>query len=149
MPLITIDRINVNDLIELSNLYEELSGAKTDMVKMKENFNLINSNADYILIGAKDENNTLVGSLLGIICRDVVGECRPFMVLENVIVKSNCRGLGVGKKLVKFIEDYSRERKCYYIIFVSSADRKEAHRFYQSLGYDINAVQGFKKYLQY
>lgn len=145
--MVTIDKILPDDLIELSNLYEELSGNKTNMVKMKESYYRINANPDYVLIGAKDDNRNLVGSLLGIVCHDVVGDCRPFMVLENVIVKSNCRGLGIGKKLMNFIEDYCRERNFYYIIFVSSKNRKESHKFYESLGYDINAVQGFKKYL--
>jgi GNAT superfamily N-acetyltransferase len=145
--LITIDKINLDDLLELSNLYEELSENKTNMEKMKENYDWIDANSDYMLIGAKDENNNLVGSLLAIICHDIVGECKSFMVLENVVVKSSYRGLGIGKSLINFIEDYSRERNCYYIIFVSSKSRKEAHKFYESLGYDIDAVQGFKKYL--
>lgn len=142
-----IEKINSNDLVELADLYKELSGNKTDMEKMKESFDWMNNNPDYILIGAKDDKENLVGSLLGILCHDVVGECKPFMVLENVIVKSNSRRLGVGKQLMSFIEDYCRKRKCYYIIFVSSKNRMESHRFYESLGYDINAVQGFKKYL--
>lgn len=145
--MIAIDKINESDLNDLSTLYEELSGVKTNMGKMKENYDWINTNPDYILIGAKDDNKNLIGSLLGIVCHDVVGECRPFMVLENVIVRSDCRGLGIGKTLVNYIENYARERNCYYIIFVSSINRKEAHKFYESLEYDINAVQGFKKYL--
>lgn len=69
------------------------------------------------------------------------------MVLENVIVKNSCRGLGIEKKLMEYIEDFSRKESCYYIIFVSSKTRKEAHKFYESLGYNLDAVQGFKKYL--
>jgi hypothetical protein len=33
----------------------------------------IYNNPDYILMGAKNENKNLVGSLMGIVCRDVVG----------------------------------------------------------------------------
>ena len=145
--MVIIDKINESDLNELSSLYEELSGKKTNIIKMKENYDWINANSDYILIGAKDDNKNLIGSLLSIVCHDVIGECRPFMVLENVIVKNNCRGLGIGKSLMNYIENYAREINCYYIIFTSAIDRKKAHKFYESLGYDINAVQGFKKYL--
>lgn len=38
-------------------------------------------------------------------------------------------------------------RGCFYTMFVSAADKKEAHTFYESIGYGFNAVQGFKKYL--
>ena len=31
--------------------------------------------------------------------------------------------------------------------FISDAHRKEAHQFYESLGYKLDEVQGFKKYL--
>ncbi len=34
------------------------------------------------------DNENLLGSLLGIMCHDVVGKCRPLMILENVIVKN-------------------------------------------------------------
>lgn len=145
--MLTIDRIKESDLADLICLYEELSGKKTDMRKLKESFHYIDSNPDYLLIAAKGDDGQLLGSLLGIICHDVVGECRPFMVLENVVVKSDFRGVGVGKELMNYIEDAACKNNCYYIMFVSSMDRKEAHAFYQSLGYSITAVQGFKKYL--
>ena len=131
--MITINRLEDGDLPSLSSLYEELSGKKTDSHKLKKNFEWINSNSDYLLIGAKDDE-ILVGSLMAIICHDIVGECKPFMVLENVIVKSDCRGMGIGKKLMSYIENYAREKKCYYIFFVSASDRKDAHKFYESLG---------------
>ena len=100
-----------------------------------------------MLIGAKNESNELVGSLVGIFCHDIVGECEPFMLIENVIVKTNQRGLGIGKQLMTFIEEYTRKNSCYYIIFVSSAHRKEAHKFYDSIGYTLDFHKGFKKTL--
>ncbi len=45
---------------------------------------MIESNEDYILLGAK-YNNELVGTLMAIICKDLDGACRPFMVIENVV----------------------------------------------------------------
>ena len=83
----TLYRICETDLIELSGLYEELTNKKTDIQKLKDSFQWINANPDYLLLGAK-RDGLLVGSLLAILCHDVVGDCRPFMVLENVIVKS-------------------------------------------------------------
>jgi GNAT superfamily N-acetyltransferase len=56
-------------------------------------------------------------------------------------------GKGIGKALMKRIEEIGKEMDCHYIIFVSSMKRKESHRFYESLGYDLDMVQGFKKYI--
>lgn len=144
--MIEIKRIERNDLKELSLLFEELSGKKTDFEIMVKNFEWISKNEDYIVLGAK-YNGKLVGSLMGIICHDLVGECKPFMVIENVIVSSNLRGQGIGKKLMTEIERIGKEKNCYYTMFVSGAQRKEAHKFYESLGYKLDEVQGFKKYL--
>ena len=60
IKLVIIDKINESDLNELSSLYEELSGKKTNIIKMKENYDWINANSDYILIGAKDDNKNLI-----------------------------------------------------------------------------------------
>lgn len=145
--MITIMKITYDDLDNLANLYEELLGRKTNLQKLNENFDWINSNKDYLLIGAKDDNGNLVGSLLGIVCKDICGECKPFIVIENVIVKSSCRKMGIGKELMNFIEEFARTRNCYFTMLVSAFSRKDAHKFYESIGYAKDVVQGFKKYL--
>lgn len=145
--MIEIKRIESNDLKDLSLLFEELSGKKTDFEIMVKSFELINRNEDYIVLGANYDGK-LVGSLMGIICYDLVGECKPFMVIENVIVSGNLRGKGIGKKLMTEIERIGKEKNCYYTMFVSGFQRKEAHKFYESLGYKLDEVQGFKKYLE-
>lgn len=144
--MIIVEEVKDRDLDELSVIFEELVGSKTNYRKMAENFKWMSENPDYILLGAKD-NRELVGTIMGIVCRDMVGSCRPFMVIENVIVKSSMRGKGVGKTLIHKLEDIGRERDCYYTMLVSLARRKEAHKFYESVGYPLDMVQGFKKYL--
>jgi len=84
---------------------------------------------------------------MGIICHDLVGECRPLMVVENMIVSQDYRRRDMGNRLMQEIEKVARRRKCYYIMFVSKGERKEAHRFYESSGYRLDAVKEFKKYL--
>jgi GNAT superfamily N-acetyltransferase len=147
MLMISIERITVDDLAALAQISEELSGRATDVGKMTVSFSRINSNPDYFLIGAKDEQHRLIGMAMAIICQDIVGECRPFMVLENIIVTQKQRGSGIGRKLIQYTERIACERGCYYIMLVSLATRTEAHKFYEALGYNIGVVQGFKKYL--
>ncbi len=144
--MITVEVVKDEDLEELAVLCEELAGSKTNYEKMVENFRWMQTNPDYILLGAK-YNGELVGTIMGIICRDMVGECRPFMVIENVIVKSSMRGKKIGQTLMYKLEDIAREQNCYYTMFVSLMHREEAHKFYESIGYPLDVVQGFKKYL--
>jgi len=144
--LLTLQTATVDDLESLAQLYEELSGEKTDICKMKENFKVMESNPNYVVLAAK-ESNLVVGSVMGIICLDLVHKCKPFMVIENVIVRNAWRGRGIGVKLMEGIEEIARRRECYYMMFVSGCHRKEAHQFYKTIGYDLDFVQGFKKFL--
>lgn len=145
--MLTITAIRVSELEQLAFLYEELTGVKTNQVLMESRYRKIANNGNYILIGAKDEEQRLVGSVMGIVCTDLVGECQPFMVLENVIVSERHRRQGTGRQLVNYMENCARGRNCYYIMLVSLIKRQEAHDFYQSIGYQRGVVQGFKKYL--
>lgn len=144
--MVTLQLATVDDLKSLAQLYEELIGEQTDFFKMKENFALMEVNPNYILLIAK-EDNLVIGSVMGIICLDIVGKCKPFMVIENVVVKSTWRGRGIGTMLMEELEEIGRKRNCFYTMFVSGGHRKEAHQFYKALGYDLDSVQGFKKYL--
>lgn len=144
--MITISKINADDLIPLSLLLEELSDMKSNMELMMQNFKKIFNDNHYIILGAK-ENNVLAGSLMGIVCYDLVGDCRPFMVIENVIVAKSVRGKGIGKLLMNEIETIGRSLNCSYTMFVSGYQRKVAHRFYEAIGYKPDTVRGFKKFL--
>lgn len=133
------------DIEALALLLEELSGEATDLPTMRRNFRSLEVREDVHLLGAWIDG-TLVGCLMGIVCTDLVGDGRPFMVLENVVVSSSHRGHGIGRALIERIEDVCRQARCAYVLFVSSAHRTDAHRFYEALGYRTDSVQGFKKF---
>lgn len=146
VTLVTIKEVAEEDLDHLAILLEELTQSPTERTRMRENFCFMEENDDYIVLGAYD-GGKLVGSLMGIVCRDLAGAGDPFLVIENVIVSSACRGRGVGRELMLAIEAFGRRRCCAYAMFVSGSQRKAAHKFYESMGYRLDQVQGFKKFL--
>jgi GNAT superfamily N-acetyltransferase len=141
---LTIGPVGEPDLERLAILLQELSGQPTDLQAMHRNFHAIKDREDYRLVGAWIDGE-LVGSLLGILCTDLVGDGRPFMVLENVVVSRSHHRRGIGRALLEHIEAQCRRDRCSYAMFVSGAQRTEAHAFYESIGYGTDAVQGFKK----
>ncbi|QDR82922.1 GNAT family N-acetyltransferase [Sporomusa termitida] len=143
--IITITAIEQADLEQFAVLGEELFGSGTNRANLTSVFAKIQADASYIFIGAKDERQKLLGSVMGIVCSDTVGECRPFMVLENIIVSRQSRRQGVGKKLMAYLEAQARAQNCYCIILLSHVRRQEAHSFYEAMGYPKDIVQGFKK----
>ncbi|NEZ45422.1 GNAT family N-acetyltransferase [Paenibacillus alvei] len=144
--MLVIRPITQDELPALSQLYTELMGSQTNMAKLEQVYRKIQHDDQYIILGAFHEGQ-LAGTLMGIICHDLVGECKPFMVIENVIVSPTVRRQGVGKKLMQDIENIARHRDCAYIIFVSGEQRKEAHVFYEKLGFKDEKVEGYRKYL--
>lgn len=146
--MVTINQIETKHLPQLAELYEELVGVSTNLVKMEETYAEILEDKSYYVLGAFYENE-LAGSLMGILCKDLIGESEPFMVIENVVVSSKVRRQGIGRKLMLEIEEIARQHGCSYMILVSGGQRVEAHRMYESLGYREEHVEGFRKHLKY
>lgn len=96
--MVDIKEIEMESLPELGNLYQELMNKPSDFNKLEEVFKVVKADNRYILLGAFVEGE-LLGSLMGIVCQDLVGDCKPFMVIENVVVSARARRQGVGKNL--------------------------------------------------
>lgn len=144
--MVTVKKIEYHELSVLSELYHQLIGQYSDKARLHEVYRLIEADPNYYLLGAYVDGQ-LAGSLMGIICYDLVDQCKPFMVIENVIVSSQAQRKGVGQQLMLRIEQIARDRECGYIILVSGAQRKEAHLFYEKMGYREEQVEGFRKHL--
>lgn len=97
-------------------------------------------NADCFLAVARDGEEVL-GTVTGICCRIMLG-C--FLTMEDMVVREDCRGKGIGKQLMAAMDAFAVERGCLYGILVSSGFRKEAHAFYEKQGF-VEEVRGFRK----
>ncbi|HYV66355.1 MAG TPA: GNAT family N-acetyltransferase, partial [Myxococcales bacterium] len=51
------------------------------------------------------------------------------------------RGTGVGRDLVAVAEAFARDCGCERLELTSAAHRREAHRFYEKLGYSPRPVR--------
>jgi ribosomal protein S18 acetylase RimI-like enzyme len=142
-----IKPLTQSDLASLADLYAQFWGEESSLQKMQSTFQRLERNANYIFLAAKQEGR-LVGSAMGIICEELYGECKPFMVIEDVIVDKRQKRKGIGSQLMHELERIAAERDCNYIIFVTETERFEAQRFYESLGYTSDSHKGFKKRLK-
>jgi ribosomal protein S18 acetylase RimI-like enzyme len=64
-------------------------------------------------------------------------------LVEAVRVRSDCRGAGLGERLIRHAIDLAREAGCGLVELTSDHSRVDAHRFYQRLGFAASHV-GFK-----
>jgi GNAT superfamily N-acetyltransferase len=58
-------------------------------------------------------------------------------VVNGLVVDAALRGRGIGKALMAQAEAWARSQGCKELWLRSNIVRKEAHGFYQSLGYEI------------
>jgi len=111
---------------------------------MKNKFNQLQSSDFYILLCA-EESNALLGSVMGIICEDLYGDCMPFLVVENMIIDSAYRKRRIGKALFAELEERAKNKGCTQIILVTETERKDACGFYESIGFHPTVNKGYKK----
>jgi GNAT superfamily N-acetyltransferase len=69
--------------------------------------------------------------------------------IGGLVVEQEQRGQGVGKALMGRAEDWARERGIHEMRLRSNIIRKEAHQFYEGIGYEnIKAQFTFRKTLE-
>ena len=136
--------LKIEDIGSLSKLYYQFWNEDSDIQKMKVKFNELRHNDAYIFLCAV-ENERLVGSVMGVVCEELYGDCAPFLVVEDMIVDSGCRKKGIGKMLFAQLEKRAKTKGCTQIILVTETGRKDACGFYESIGFHPTANKGYKK----
>ena len=137
----------VADMSALSELYCQFWDEPSNVQKMNDTFSRLHQNNSYIFLCAID-GNQLVGSVMGIICEELYGECQPFLVVENMVVDRNHRKRGIGRLLFEELEQKAKNKGCTQIILVTETVRKDACGFYESLGFNPISNKGYKKKLK-
>ena len=137
----------IEDIPQLANLYKQFWNEESCVDTMNRKYSQFVKEDSHILLSAI-ENDVLIGSVMGVICGELYGDCRPFLVLENMIIDKDYRNRGIGKELVFELEKRATEKNCTQIILVTESDRVEACKFYESVGYHPETHKGFKKKLK-
>lgn len=138
--MMIIEKLKINDIPQVLELYKTLVPFSFSLDNSFDTYQKMLANQNYCLIVAKEDDN-IIGTVLGICCESLF---TPFLVIEDFIVKEGLRGKGVGRKLIETLDNFAKENKCSYAILVSSGYRKEAHTFYEKVGFTED-VKGFRK----
>ena len=113
---------------------------------MEEVLDKHKQNPDHMVFVAKVDD-LVVGYLLSVTNNMLFGQCKSFMVIEDVVVNEHMRNQGIGKALMDHAESYAKQNNCSYIMLITDIDRKESQRFYKSIGYKTSEYCAFKKHL--
>ncbi len=141
---VCVRTLEKQDIPQLAGLYELFWGEKSDVLKMEQQFDVLEKDKSYILLVAENIDRAILGSVMGIVCKELYGDCRPFLLVENMVVDKQCRKSGIGRLLLSELEARAKERDCTQMLLVTEIDRTDACSFYEGFGFQKNN-KGYKK----
>lgn len=92
------------------------------------------------------EEETIVGVFQLVLFTTLIGHGARRAKLASVQVRAEYRSRGIGARMIAQAEDIARERGAVVLELTSSKRRRDAHRFYDRLGYE-RSHEGFRKRL--
>lgn len=126
-----------NDLGQILALYRLLDGpyaaAEAAMTEQAARRTLADDPRQHLLVAETD--GRVVGTATVVVVPNVGHGGKPWAAVENVVVAEECRGRGVGVRLMIAAGDLSRGAGCYKLVLSSNLSREEAHAFYRRLGW--------------
>jgi len=103
--------------------------------KAEEIFKKIASNEDHIIAVAVSDGK-IVGSATLLIEQKFIHNGGLVGHIEDVVVNTDFQGKKIGKKIIEYLLERSKNRGCYKTILDCSDDVKQ---FYEKLGFKHNA----------
>lgn len=137
---VMIRQANCEDLIGILELYNQ-SDMDNGMILSQEQaeiiFKKISTYPNYKVFVALD-NEKIIGTFALAVMDNLAHRGATSGLIEDVVVKKDCQGMGIGKQMMKYAVEYCREYGCYKVALSSNIKREMAHDFYKSLGFKIH-----------
>lgn len=131
-----IRRATRDDLPVLLDLYRQLESQQPPLTmdRLAKVFDRLASYPDYgVYLALAD--GAAVGTFALLIMDTLGDRCAPEGIVEDVVVDRAHRGRGIGRAMMEFAMERCREAGCYKMVLSSNIVREEAHRFYETLGF--------------
>jgi GNAT superfamily N-acetyltransferase len=142
---LSIRPAETGDIAALCALMEELSGHPVSPEEMGNRLEFVaESKVDSLFVC--EEDSRVVG-LLGFRIRENLEEMSRYGEISAIVVDPDERRRGVGRFMMDYAERLAKELGCKGSWLVSGFGReKEAHKFYQQLGYQITGRRFVKPF---
>lgn len=85
----------------------------------------------------------VVGTFQTMVTTTLTGRGSSAMIIEAVQTRADMRGRGIGAAMIEFAVERARQDGMRLVQLTSNAVRKDAHRFYERLGFTASHI-GFK-----
>jgi GNAT superfamily N-acetyltransferase len=142
---VKIRQAEIKDVERIAILSEQL-GYSVTIGEIKQRLSKIIKNDSYIIYVATIANEHVIGWAQAHIYEIILMPNQA--LLHGLVVDENYRNNGIGKLLMQRIEEWAYKVGCEGVQIRSSIRRKEAHLFYEKIGYtNIKDQKAFHKAL--
>ena len=93
---------------------------------------------NYLIVAERD--GEIVGTLQLTLTPSISFRGGKRATVESVRIDKRYRGSGIGREMMLWIIDLARSRGCVSMQLTTNADRVDAHRFYQRLGFKASHI---------
>ncbi|WP_434730056.1 GNAT family N-acetyltransferase [Rhizobium binae] len=94
-----------------------------------------------------ERGGEVVGTFQTMVTTSLTGRGSSAMIIEAVQTRSDARGQGIGARMIEFAIAEAKGRGVRLVQLTSNAIRRDAHRFYERLGFKPSHL-GFKMALK-
>ncbi len=142
MKRIKIRAATKNDILTILELLYEMQRPKPKTKSEKTKFRKLI--LQYLSEGDKkilvaDDGSKVVG-LVSLMFLSKLNRIGKELYIPELVVAKKYRRLGVGKLLIESCTSIAKRKNCFRIRLESGKQRKEAHKFYPSLGFEQSAL---------
>ncbi|MCR4948426.1 MAG: GNAT family N-acetyltransferase [Treponema sp.] len=140
-----IRELTEEDIPSLLDLYVQLAEVNKNVTLEKARdvwAREIRENKNIKYFGAL-EKGKVVSTCYCTIIPNLTNAARPVCFVENVVTDKDYRKQGLGKKVIEKAIETAKKNNCYKVILFSGVARKEAHQFYENLGFSSKTKIAF------
>jgi GNAT superfamily N-acetyltransferase len=132
------------DLPGMLTLYRELRPADPQLAPpdAQRNWEAVLRHPGLHVFVAEIEGGLACTCMLAII-PNVASGGRPFGVIEHVVTLPAFRSRGLGQSVLRHALDFAWAHGCYKAMLLSGAERTQAHRLYEAVGFRGDVERGF------
>jgi GNAT superfamily N-acetyltransferase len=138
-----------SELSSLETLYAELHEGEPPFPRdVGEILTLIQTTPGRRIYGlsfSQDRDN-LVAAVDVFVVRGLTRGGKPWVGIENFVVREACRRRGHGSAVLEAIVQFAKGIGAYKVQFISAESRSDAHRLYVASGFVV-PVRGFRRYV--
>lgn len=134
---ITIREAVAQDISHVLELYRQPdmdNGRSLSIEEATSIYNKMLSYPNYKLYVALCENN-IIGTFALAIMDNLAHMGKPSGLIEDVVVRTEWQGKGIGKQMMNYAIELCRRNGCYKAALSSNLKREKAHKFYENLGF--------------